>query len=116
MGGVPIPDGKAALGSSGSKADPQPKAKAEPKAKAAQGKAGTEPNAAKDGIEDAVKAISNEIKAVKARLAKENIVGKQLNDHPEIVALAEKLHALLGTSAPPAPKEGKQEPAAKKEA
>jgi len=69
-----------------------PKAAGSPKAKPAASPK-TAP-AAGPGGDDAIKAVGDEIRALKEKLKSEGITGKKLNDHPEVSALVKKLAAL----------------------
>jgi len=108
--GNAVPAGKDRVGAGGAPAaasSPKTKAAASPKSKSAPA-----PAAAAGAVdEDAVKAVGDELRAVKERLKGEGVTGKAMNDHAEVVALVAKLTQLKTGGVP---KVKKDAPAAKK--
>eukprot|EP00933_Yihiella_yeosuensis_P042434 TRINITY_DN37002_c0_g1_i1.p1 TRINITY_DN37002_c0_g1~~TRINITY_DN37002_c0_g1_i1.p1 ORF type:complete len:788 (+),score=259.98 TRINITY_DN37002_c0_g1_i1:53-2416(+) len=80
------------------KSEPKAKAKSEPKAKAkAEAKKEAKPAAAAPGgavNEAAVTAVGGEIRTLKEKLKAGGMSGKDINSHPEVVALVAKLTEL----------------------
>jgi len=106
--GNAVPAGKDRAGVGGAPAaasSPKTKAAASPKNKPAaspKNKAAPAPAAAAGAVdEDAVKAVGDELRVVKARLTAE---GVRANDHPEVVALVAKLTQLKTGGVPKAKK------------
>jgi len=120
---VPEAAGKAgaAPAPAAKKEAPAPAAKKEAPAAKKQAAPAAAPAAAGGAIDEAaIKAIGDDIRALKEKLKGEGITGKKLNDHPDVAALVAKLSALKsggGGAAPAAaPAKAAAAPAAAKPA
>jgi len=111
---VQKPAAKPAKAEAKPKADAKPKAeakaKAEPKAKA---EAKPAPAAASSGDpEAAIKAVGDQLRALKEQLKKEGLSGKKMNDHQDVKKLVEQLTALKAGAPAPASAPAAAAPAA----
>jgi len=86
----------AALKSGAAAADAAPKAASPKAAKAVSPESSPKASAtvASGSLEDQIKAVGDDIRVLKDKLKLSGVIGKKLNDHPEVVALVAKLNAL----------------------